>query len=312
MNLHWITDGFFSIEEIGRIEKPIVWSLYDMWPFAGTEHYATDTAGARWRTGYTKDNRPSNEGGIDIDRWTWQRKRATWTTPIHVVSASTWMQDRASSSALMGDWPHYRIPHIVDCDVFSPLPMDEARRRLGLETAAPLVLFLSSAGIHDQRKGWDLLDEALVAARDEHPDLEVLIVGPSEPDYEPTSGVKIHWHGVATSSQELALLYNAAEVTAVPSREDNMPLTAMEAQSCGRPVVAFNIGGLPDIVDHERSGYLAPVGKSEGIATGISLAIRDGLADGRWGDAARSHAVSAWSRAIVVDRYASMCLAGMN
>jgi len=312
VNLHWVTDGFLSIEEIGRIEKPIVWSLYDMWPFTGTEHYGTDTARARWRTGYTKANRPGNERGIDIDRWAWQRKRAHWTTPVPIVSASTWMRDRASSSALMRDWPHYRIPHIVDCDVFSPMPMDEAKGRLGLDTAAPLVLFLASAGIHDRRKGWDLLDEALITAKEEHPDLEVLIVGPSEPDYEPISGVKIHWHGVATSSQELALLYNAAEVTAVPSREDNMPLTAMEAQSCGRPVVAFNIGGLPDIVDHGRSGYLAPVGKSEGIATGIGLAIRDGLADGRWGDAARSHAVSAWSRAIVVDRYASMCPAGTN
>lgn len=119
VNLHWVTDGFLSIEEIGRIEKPIVWSLYDMWPFAGTEHYGTDTEDARWRTGYTKANRPSNERGVDIDRWAWQRKRDHWTTPMNIVSASTWLQDRASGSALMSDWPHYRIPHIIDCDVFS-------------------------------------------------------------------------------------------------------------------------------------------------------------------------------------------------
>jgi glycosyltransferase involved in cell wall biosynthesis len=303
VNLHWVTDGFLSIEEIGKIEKPIVWSLYDMWPFTGTEHYATDTEDARWRTGYTNANRPGDERGIDIDRWTWQRKKAHWTTPMHIVSASTWLQNRAGSSALMSNWLHYRIPHIVDCDVFAPMPKDEARQRLGITTEAPIVLFLASAGIHDRRKGWDLLDEALHTVREAHPDLEVMIVGPPEPNYEPRSGVELHWYGMATSNAELALLYNAADVTAVPSREDNMPLTAMESQTCGRPVVAFNIGGLPDIIEDQGSGSLVGSGSTSSLAAAIMAVVEDSRQSNCYGNRARERALAAWSPTVVVKHY---------
>ena len=75
VHLHWVTDGFLSIREIGRITKPVVWSLVDMWPFAGTEHYGSDTPNARWRTGYTKANRPPGDHDLDMDRIAWQSKR---------------------------------------------------------------------------------------------------------------------------------------------------------------------------------------------------------------------------------------------
>ena len=69
INLHWVTDGFLSVEEIGKITKPVVWSMYDMWPFCGTEHYGVNSPHARWRTGYSTTNRPSTESGVDLDRW---------------------------------------------------------------------------------------------------------------------------------------------------------------------------------------------------------------------------------------------------
>jgi glycosyltransferase involved in cell wall biosynthesis len=306
VNLHWVTDGFLSVEEIGKITKPIVWSLYDMWPFAGTEHYGTDSPNARWRSGYTKSNRPPDEGGVDVDRWTWERKRRLWTRPIDVVAASTWLHDRASSSALMASWPQHRVPHVVDCEVFLPQSMQDARLVLSLPLDVPLVLFLASAGINDERKGWDLLDAALAELRTVHPDVEVVVVGPSSPDYRPPSGTKIHWRGTVDGNESLARLYNSASVVAVPSREDNMPLTAMEAQSCGRPVVAFRIGGLPDIVAHHETGFLATPLDTTEFASGLSQALEDSQHDDAWGNAARQRATNTWSVKPVVDAYLSI------
>ena len=151
VNLHWVTDGFLSIETIGNIEKPIVWSLYDMWPFCGTEHYGVDTPEARWQTGYTRSNRPAQEHGIDMDRRAWHRKREHWQ-PSHVVAASSWLKGRVQESALMGTWPVTRIPHVIDCDVFVPSNRATARANVGLHFEDPLILFLSSAGISDSRK----------------------------------------------------------------------------------------------------------------------------------------------------------------
>jgi len=302
VNLHWVTDGFLSIEQIGRITKPVVWSMYDMWPFAGTEHYGTDTADARWRSGYTRDNRPPSEGGFDLDRKSYERKRRHWR-PMHMVPASRWLEQATRASALMGNWPITRIPHIIDTALMEPWNKEAARARLGLPASAPLILFLASAGVLDQRKGWDLLERALPEVRRAIPDLEVVIVGPRDAHYTSPSGTRLHWYGTASTSEELRSLYCAADVTAVPSREDNMPLTAMEAQSCGRPVVAFSIGGLPDIVEHEVTGFLAPMGDVDALAGGLIQAIRDGHGEQHWGAAARQRSLDTWSPQAVVPQY---------
>ena len=312
VNIHWATDGFLSIRQIGLITKPVVWSLYDMWPFSGTEHYGSDATGApdapnaRWRSGYTKANRPAGSSGIDLDRLAWARKRKWWAAPRHVVGASTWLTHSACDSALMHNWPTHQIPHVIDCESFTPMPMSDARRELGLPQEVPLILFLSSGGIADKRKGWDLLDRALITVRAQVPDVEVVIVGPKSPDYVSQSGVPLHWSGGISGNTALRLHYNAANVTAVPSREDNMPLTAMEAQSCGRPVAAFNIGGLPDIVDHNVTGSLTAAEDIEGLAVGLVAALHDSMSGDTWGKAARYRALAKWSREPVVSQYLSV------
>ena len=137
VDIHWATDGFLSIREIGRITKPVVWSLCDMWPFSGSEHYGSDAPDARWRTGYTKDNRPPDERGFDLDLHAWERKRKWWTRERHVVTASTWMNNATHARALMRDWPTHQISHVIDCDTFQPMEMRKARAALGLPQDVP-------------------------------------------------------------------------------------------------------------------------------------------------------------------------------
>ncbi len=303
VNLHWVTDGFLSVRQIGRINKPVVWSLVDMWPFSGTEHYGSDTLDARWRTGYTKGNRPSGDGGLDLDRTTWQRKRRDWTRPMHIVVSNGWMRDRVEASALFRDWPVTQIPHVIDTEAFQPADQPAARARLGLPQATPLILFLSSGGIADTRKGWDLLEAALPAVQANHPDVAVVVAGPPSPEHVPASGVPIIWRGHIDGDRGLSDLYSSVDVTAVPSREDNMPLAAMEAQTAGRPVVAFRIGGLPDIVEHHATGYLAEPFDVDDLAIGLSQAIDDSRHERTWSIAARNRALATWSPREVVDRY---------
>lgn len=305
VNLHWVTDGFMSIEEIGKITKPVVWSLYDMWPFCGTEHYGVNSPDARWRTGYSRDNRPADETGMDIDRWAWTRKRNRWTR-INIVPASTWLEGAVQSSALMGTWSITKIPHVVDTHRFAPTGKTEARKRAALPQEVPLILFLASAGISDQRKGFDLLEQALVHVRSDHPDAHVVVAGPKSLGYESPSGVPIIWQGEVHGDDALRTIYCAADLLVVPSREDNMPLTAMEAQSCGVPVVAFKIGGLPDIVINEETGFLAPPGDTEALATAISQllgqkSLREGFAA-----SAVDHAHRTWSPTVVAKQYAHL------
>jgi glycosyltransferase involved in cell wall biosynthesis len=203
----------------------------------------------------------------------------------------------------MRHWPITRIPHVVDCDVFAPMDMNEARTKLGLPIGVPLILFLASAGIHDRRKGWDLLDEALVHVRRSVPEVEVVIVGPSSPDYECTSGAKIHWRGSIRGDEALRLHYCAGNITAVPSREDNMPLTAMEAQSCGRPVTGYALGGLLDIVAAGQVPTLAQPLLPEALATKIDLLLGSQEFSAKAAEMARDHSVTTWSAPVVTKAY---------
>src|SRR5660398_316157 len=111
VNLHWVCGEMLSAKDIGRITKPVVWTLHDMWAFCGAEHYAPDGDGARWRQGYEKDTRGPGHGGLDIDRWTWRRKRKAWKRPFHIVTPSRWLADCARESALMHDWPVTVVPY---------------------------------------------------------------------------------------------------------------------------------------------------------------------------------------------------------
>lgn len=305
VNLHWVSDGFLSIEQIGKITKPLVMSMYDMWPFMGTEHYGDHTVNSRWRAGYTRANRPAEESGFDLDRWTYQRKIRAWGSraPIHMVPASSWLQRAVQESALMGTWPATRIPHVVDEDRFSPMTRSVARQALGLDGDQPTILFLASAGIRDERKGFDLLERALPEVRKGFPGLRVIIAGPGDDSYVSPSGVEVVWIGQLNGDAALRTAYCAADVVAVPSREDNMPLTAMEAQTCGRPVVAFGIGGLVDIIDDQVTGILVEPDNTGDLSDALVTALDNALGSDRMGTTARERAVEIWSPAKVVSQY---------
>ena len=291
IHMHWVTDGFMSVETIGAIRKPIVWSLCDAWAFSGAEHYATQVSRRRSQQGYQKPNRNPSDTGFDVDRWTWNRKKSNWQHPMQLLPASGWLTQATRDSALMGTWPITQIPHIVDTNVFAPQPQRDKD--------TPVLLFLASAGIHDQRKGWDLLEQSLsdpaLATK-----IHVVVVGPKPTEIEQqkireNSRHQFTFHGEARGDRELIDLYAQADITVVPSREDNMPITAMESQSCGTPVVAFRIGGLPDIVNPLISGYLAEPEDPHDLAQGIEKVLHRDLRE-----STRTHAIATWSPEVVV------------
>ena len=298
INLHWVTNGLLTIRQIGKLPSPAVWSMYDMWPFSGTEHYHAEPN--RYEHAYAKATRPRDESGFDLDRWTWQRKRRHWRTPIAMVPASQWLETAVQSSSLMAHWPVRRIPHLIDTERHRPTDRWLARDYFGLPRDRPLIAFLATAGIRDERKGWIYLREAVERARSAGSDVEVIVIGPKTDDPQP---FPVHWLGPMQTEHALSLAYAAADVVATPSVQDTMPLSAMEAQSSGRPVVGFAVGGLPDIVEHEVSGYLAPAFDTTALSLGLMRAL--GQSDAL-GAAARLRAEELWSPGAVVAAYVDL------
>lgn len=299
VHLHWVQGEMLSIADIGRIQKPIVWTLHDMWAFCGAEHYTEDN---RWRDGYRRDNRPAHESGFDLNRWTWQRKSRFWKQPFHIVTPSQWLSDCARNSPLMRDWPVDVISYPIDIDRWSPIEKNLARSLLGLPQEIPLLLFGAMGGGRDPRKGFDLLIAALDQFDEQIPGLELVVFGQLEPKSKSHLGFPIHYAGYLYDDISLRVLYSAADVFALPSRQDNLPLTCMESLSCGTPVVAFNASGPPSMIEHKKTGYLADAFDEKDFAKGIKYLI-DHSEAGALSKSARAYAKRCFSPNVIAKQY---------
>ena len=306
VHLHWVQGEMLSIADIGRIEKPVVWTLHDMWAFCGAEHYTVDF---RWRDGYRRDNRPAHESGFDLNRWSWKRKRKHWKPPMHIVTPSHWLADCARESVIMSDWPVSVVPNCLDTQRWMPMDQPLARQLLGLPDDVPLLLFGAMGGGSDPRKGFDLLQEALKHLRGQpiSQGIELVVFGQSAPKDPPAIGFPIHYTGHLFDDLSLRALYSAVDVMVVPSRQDNLPNTAVEAQASGTPVVAFDIGGLADIVEHKITGYLAKAFDVNDLASGITWMISQShIAKQSIRSATRDRAVRLFSNTSVAEQYCAI------
>ncbi len=280
VHLHWINAEMISIREIAKIKKPVVWTLHDMWAICGMEHCSHHI--------YYKDGYDNIEqaGGLRsmilsrMDRWVWRRKMRAWETcKFQIVTPSSWLGNCVGESLLLGKNPINVIPNALDLNVFKPIPKLEARKRLGLPLDKSLVLY-GAADFDAKHKGMDLLEEALCEVDQE---VELVAFGGSIPMGD---GYHQHPMGMVRDEEKMGLLYSAADVFVLPSRVDNLPNTAVESVACGTPVVAFRIGGVPDIVDHEWNGYLAEPFNPSDLARGINwiLSRQSMISDSGSGD----------------------------
>lgn len=306
LNLHWIA-RFLSIGDIGRLKKPIVWTLHDMWAFCGGEHVVPD-GDVRFRQGYLPGNRPPGESGPDLNRMAWEAKRKAWAQQrFTIVTPGNWMAQCARESVLFRDSPVYVIPNPLEMtELWRPIPQAFARASLGLDAAKQFVL-AGSAGGMPHLKGEDLLRQCMQEVSATAPgQVELLVFGQHKPANAGEWPCPVHWLGPVRDDHTLAMLYSAANVTVVPSRQDNLPNTAIESHACGTPVVAFSIGGLPDIVTPGETGWLAAPFDTSELAHGVRWVLAD---QQRWtalSAAARASAMAKYAPGVVAAQYLSV------
>ncbi|MBL0226747.1 MAG: glycosyltransferase [Geobacteraceae bacterium] len=305
LNLHWIIN-MLSVSDIGRLKKPLVWTCHDMWPFCGGEHYVPDETAARFRQGYHNHNIPPGERGPDLNRKTWEAKRRAWARQrFTIVSPSHWMAACVKQSVLFAGVPVSVIPNPLDTDnTWRPIPRQASRTALGLPQDKKLILMGAAGGLEDPRKGGDLLHEAICSVFSRCSDgVELVIYGQEKTLQSGIWPCPVHWLGRVNDDRVLALAYSAADVMVVPSRQESFGQTASEAQACGVPVVAFDVGGLPDIVIHRETGWLSKAFDTEDMATGILWVLGD---EDRWLELShnsRRTAVKRFSPGVVAELY---------
>jgi glycosyltransferase involved in cell wall biosynthesis len=277
INLHWICNGFLQIETLAKFNKPLVWTLHDMWSFTGGCHYAGECD--QYTNSCGTCPQLQSRKNWDLSHWILQRKNRAWKDcKLTIVSPSNWLAECARSSSLFKNLQVKVIPHGIDLEKYKPIDKQLARKLLNLPQDKQLVLFGTSPGtIGDKRKGFYLLQPALqhLSLSGWKDKLELVVFGGSKPENAFDLGFRTHYLGEFHDDISLALVYASADVMVVPSTQEAFGQTASEALACGTPVVAFASTGLKDIVEHKQNGYLANPFEVEDLAQGISWVLKD-------------------------------------
>ncbi|WP_394127407.1 glycosyltransferase [Vibrio hepatarius] len=277
VNLHWINAEFMRIEDIAKINKPIVWTLHDMWPFSGAEHYDDLEYPERYIQGYNSDNRPKHYAGKDFDLSLFKRKKKSYPESMHIVSPSNWMQECASNSELLKNNHHTVIPNTLDRNIFKPLNKTYCRELLGLPLDKKLVLFGAFNSKDDPRKGFRFIRAAIdeLNLNDMAADIEFVIYGSDQQPSEHFGKIKANYIGKFADEISLSVIYNAVDLFVAPSMQDNLPNTILESQACHTPVIAFDIGGVSDMVIDGVTGHLIEPYDVEQLSLNIINALEN-------------------------------------
>ena len=265
LHLHWINRRFVSLPDLPQ-DKPIVWTLHDSWPFCGICHYFLNCKEYQWQCGCCPFLHSSE--AKDLSYVVWKKKAEIYKNlNLHIVSPSSWLAGCAKQSTLLKRFPVTVIPNCLDVETFrtlnekeiSPKWRDFQEKRL----AKPFVLYGAINAATDKIKGFaNLLSALRILEQRGHCDsFEMIVFGATESELSMDVGIPIHYVGYVGDTQELVSLYNLANVMVVPS--------LMESLSCGTPVVAFNIGGNSDMIEHQKNGYLAQEMNDADLAEGI-------------------------------------------
>ncbi len=295
VHIHWVQHETISIEEIGKIKFPIVWTLHDFWPFSATEHYLKDDLDKRYIEGYKIKNifRVSEY----VDKLCFQRKKLNWGNNIKLIAPSKWIKDCSKNSLLMKDKSITIIPNPIDTKVFLPINKNKARKMLKIETKKKVILFGSIDGGKDPRKGADLLLDVLKCLNLKKDSIQIVIFGKKNKTkniFENTF-FDIKHLGKINSVNKLSIIYSAADIFIIPSRIESFGQTAAEAQSCGTPVLGFNIGGLKDIISHNKNGILIEPFNTKKMALAIENLLKEEAKILKFSKASRENALHNWA-----------------
>ena len=307
IHLHWINQGMLSLADIRRIiqsGKPVVWTLHDMWPFTGICHYAGDCD--RYTTQCHNCPQLYKGSKKDLSYRTFLKKKKLFEeAQITFVACSRWLEALARKSDLIKGQAVTNIPNAINTNLFKPRDKKQARERCHLPQTKKLLLF-GSVKITDKRKGIDYLVEACHQIASAYPDfskeLGVVVFGNQAGQYASLFPFPIYPMNYVSNEKELVDIYNAVDLYVTPSLQDNLPNTIVEAMACGIPCIGFNVGGIPQMIDHLHNGYVAEYQSAHDLANGIHWALTEGEYESLSEEACRK-AVSSYSESTIAKRY---------
>lgn len=300
VHLHWVNQGMLSLADLRKIirsGKPVIWTMHDIWPATALCHLTLNCRQFARRgldirsSGCRKcPYLPGGGSENDYSSRVWRRKqRILAEGNVTFVACSRWLEGEAKASAILRGQQIVSIPNPIDNQLFCPSEIvgrnnvvgsaskrcddqKRARQQEGLPEDRKLVLFVCQR-VTNPYKGMDYLVEACQRMAKKHAettnDITVVLLGSHADEVAELLPFPTLPLGYVSDVQRMVRLYRAADVFVLPSLSENLPNTIMEAMACGLPCLGFRVGGIPEEIDHRRTGYVARYRDTEDLANGL-------------------------------------------
>ena len=322
IHLHWINKGFVSLnglENLLGLGKKIVWTCHDMWPFTGGCYHPRGCDNFTRECGNCQYLKQPSQS--DLSSQVFQTKKSVFSKAggrLQFVTPSAWLKNQADKSGIVKDligigdagvMPEIKvIPNPIDTDYFKPLDLKLVN---SLENA-PFVLMFAAANLGNPAKGFaefrSICNGLVELGFD---DIMALVVGENRlPNGDLGLNCPVTELGFISDAKQMRDAYWQADVYVTTSHEENLPTTIMESLSCGVPVAAFAVGGIPEMIspsgDHQ-TGWLAEKldvkSLIQGIASYIEMEASKRL---ELQEASRNAAVVNYGSVSIAQRYVSL------
>lgn len=298
--LHWVNSfvSYRGVERLLGTDKPVIWVMHDMWLFTGGCHYDGECG----KYGEGCHDCPLMRRGKGLPHRLLKRKQKMLSQgTFTAVGCSRWITECAGRSLILKDKQCVCIPNPVDTDVYFRQKSDGTTP--GGTAGKKRNILFGAMSVTDGRKGFDLLIKALEHLPKEQYILSV--VGEADRKLFEDMRFEYRFYGRIDSRERMAGIYNEADVYVIPSRQENLSNAVTEAMSCGVPVVAFAIGGMSDMIEHRKNGYLAKAFDCGEFAEGIGFCIEHSET---LSAAAAKTIANRFSMHIVGNQYRQLCI----
>lgn len=275
IHLAWINQGFLSLKDIRKIinsGKAVVWTMHDLWAATGICHF---TFGCEAYKGQCHNCFYLPRGGNSADLSTRvfnKKKKVYYNSGIHFVACSKWLGNSARQSSLLTGSQLSVIPNPIDTHVFCPKDKCVARLHSTLPEDKRIILFVSQR-VTMERKGMAYFIKAISLLAERYPEMKentvIAILGGRADEVVSQLALPSFPLGYVKNERQLVDIYNSADVFVIPSLDENLPNTIMESMACGVPSVGFKVGGIPEMIDHQKNGYVASYKDADDLAAGI-------------------------------------------
>jgi glycosyltransferase involved in cell wall biosynthesis len=303
-HLHWVAE-FLNYRSFFRwlpSDIPVVWTLHDMNPFTGGCHYTAGCDKFVGNCGVCPALGSTSKA--DLSTAIFRRKQSAYSRVnpelMRIVTPSVWLAREASRSALFRKFQVSTIPYGLDTETFRPQRRFIAREAFGVPQQLKVIMFAAQS-LHDHRKGMDLLLAALDGL-DDHQQIGLISMGKG-PLLPEQARFQYFPFGELTTERLMSLAYSAADLFILPTREDNLPNVVLEALACGTPVIAFDVGGLPDIVRPGVTGLLVPPENVRALREAIGALVTDDERRSQMSHECRRAAVAEYGLDLQAKRY---------